>query len=86
MNERNFMCFAFKQNVTHFLVINFLPFANVVEVDVRFIAPFPEPLLNDIDEIDEKPFADGFGEKKSSISDTPINGFINDVNNVLFCG
>lgn len=77
---------GYSRPVTYFLVMSFLPLTNVVEVDVRFVAPFPAPLLNDeIDEIDENPF-DGSAWKKSSMSDTPINGFINDDKIVLFCG
>lgn len=69
-------------NNTYFLVISFLPFTNVVDVDVRLTAPFDGPLLND--DIEVKPlFAAGL--KKSSINDTPINGFMNDVKSV-FCG
>lgn len=71
---------------SYFLVISFLPFANVVDVDVRLGAPFIAPLLNDMDEIDEKLFGDALPPKKSSINETPINGFMNDVNSVLFCG
>lgn len=58
---------------------------NVVEVDVRLVAPLLlPPLLNDAlyDEIDEKPF-DGSAVKKSSINDTFMKGFMNDVSNVL---
>lgn len=69
--------------------MSFLPLTNVVEVDVRFVAPFAEPLLNDeIDEIDEigENLLDGSAWKKSSISVTPINGFINEDSIVLFCG
>lgn len=59
----------------------------MVDVDVRFIPLLFEPLLlnDEIDEIDEKPF-DGSAWKKSSINETPINGFINDDKMVLFCG
>lgn len=75
------------QNWTYFLVMSFLPLTNVVEVDVRFIAPWPVPLLNDeIDEIDENPFGGSPWWKKSSISETPMNGLINDDKIVLFCG
>lgn len=70
---------------THFLVISFLPLTNVVEVDVRFVAPRPEPSLNDEnEEIDENPF-DGSAWKKLFINETFINGFIND-DIRLFCG
>lgn len=61
-----------------------MPLTNVVDVDVRFIAPLLDPLLNDMDEIDENPF-DGVGLKKSSIKPMPMKG-LKDVNNVLFCG
>lgn len=71
---------------TYFLVMSFFPFTNEVDVDVLFMLLFPGALLNDIDEIDVKPFDAGARPKKSSINDTPINGFMNDVNNVLFCG
>lgn len=71
---------------TYFLVISFLPLTNVVEVDVLFMLLLPGALLNDIDEMDVNPFDAGARPKKSSINDTPMNGFINDVNNVLFCG
>lgn len=71
---------------SYFLVISFLPLTNVVDVDVRLGAPFIAPLLNDMDEIDEKLFGAALPPKKSSINETPINGFMNDVNNVLFCG
>lgn len=64
--------------------MSFLPFTKVVEVDVLFIELFPGLLLNDIDEIDEKPLEGGACPKKSSIKATPMNGFINDVNSVLF--
>lgn len=70
----------------YFLVINFLPLTNVVEVDVRLVAPLlTAPLLNDVlnDEIDVKPPFEGSGLKKSSINDTFMNGFMNDVSNVL---
>lgn len=80
----------YKLAITHFLVISFLPLTNVVEVDVRlaapFIAPFMPALLNDMDEMDEKLFGAALAPKKSSISETPINGLMNDVNSVLFCG
>lgn len=75
-----------KHKFTHFLVMSFLPLTNVVEVDVRFMLLLPGALLYDIDEMDVKPFDAGARPKKSSINDTPINGFINDVNNVLFWG
>lgn len=39
--------------------MSFLPLTNVVEVDVRFIELLPGALLNDMDEIDEKPFDAG---------------------------
>lgn len=43
------MCMIIQYNnaITYFLVINFLPLTNVVEVDVRFVAPLLDPLLND---------------------------------------
>lgn len=44
---------------TYFLVMSFLPLTNVVEVEVRFILLLPGTLLNDIDEIEEKPFDEG---------------------------
>lgn len=47
------------ENLTYFLVMSFLPFTNVVEVDVRFMLLLPGALLNDIDEIDVKPFDAG---------------------------
>lgn len=75
-----------KFKVAYFLVVSFLPLTKVVDVEVRFTAPLEEPLLNDMDWMDEKPFMDWFGLKKSSTNETPINGFMNDVKMLLFCG
>lgn len=49
----------FYLKLTYFLVMSFLPFTNVVEVDVRFMLLLPGALLNDIDEIDVNPLFAG---------------------------